>query len=142
MLCPDVNPLLFAYRSDLPAHSEYAAWLQELMTGDEPVGISELVLSAVVRLATNHRIFSEPSTPVDVLAYCDAVRAAPAAVPLRPGARHWDIFAGLCREVSATSNLVPDAYHAALAIENRATWVTNDHGFARFPKLLWRRPFG
>jgi toxin-antitoxin system PIN domain toxin len=140
MLCPDVNPLLFAYRSDLPAHSEYAAWLQELMTGDEPVGISELVLSAVVRLATNHRIFSEPSTPVDVLAYCDAVRAAPAAVPLRPGARHWDIFAGLCREARAKGNLIPDAYLAALAIESGSEWMTTDRDYSRFPGLRWRDP--
>lgn len=141
MLCPDVNPLLYAYRQDLPQHAEYAAWLQALMTGDEPVGISELALSAVVRIATNHRIFAQPSTPADVLAFCQAVRTAPAAVPLRPGNRHWDIFDQLCREVSATANLVPDAYHAALAIENRATWLTNDRGFARFPKLIWRIPF-
>lgn len=141
MLCPDVNPLLYAFRRDLPRHPEYAAWLQSLMSGDEPVGVSELVLSAVVRLATNHRIFTEPSIPADVLDYCQTVRTAPAAVPLRPGTHHWDIFDRLCREVSATANLVPDAHHAALAIENRATWLTNDRGFARFPKLLWRKPF-
>ena len=141
MLCPDVNPLLIAFRRDLPQHAEHARWLQELMTGDEPVGVSELVLSAVVRLATNHRIFAQPSTTAEVLSYCRALRTAPAAVPLRPGNRHWDIFDQLCREAAATANLVPDAYHAALAIENRATWITNDRGFARFPKLLWRTPF-
>ncbi|WP_255604934.1 TA system VapC family ribonuclease toxin [Mycolicibacterium xanthum] len=133
--------MLYAYRHDLPRHADYANWLQALMTGDEPVGISELALSAVVRLATNHRIFDQPGTPTEVLAYCQAVRTAPAAVPLRPGDRHCGIFDQLCREASPTANLVPDAYHAALAIENRATWLTNDRGLARFPKLMWRRPF-
>jgi toxin-antitoxin system PIN domain toxin len=111
------------------------------MTGHEPVGVSELVLSAVVRLATNHRIYRQPSRTADVLEFCEAVRTAPAAVQLRPGVKHWEIFARLCRDVSATANLVPDAYHAALAIENGATWITNDRGYARFPILQWRGPF-
>lgn len=141
MLCPDVNILLYAFRRDSAAHTEYVDWLQHSMTGHEPIGVSELVLSAVVRLATNHRIYRQPSRTVDVLEFCEAVRTAPAAVPLRPGVKHWEIFARLCGDVAATANLVPDAYHAALAIENGATWITNDRGYARFPILQWRSPF-
>ena len=77
-----------------------------------------------------------------MLDFCHAMRSAPAAVPLRPGAKHWEIFADLCRAVSATANDVPDTYHAALAIENGATWITNDRGYARFPNLQWRLPLG
>jgi uncharacterized protein len=141
MLCPDVNVLLYAFRRDSTAHSQYVDWLQQAMTGHEPVGVSELVLSAVVRLATNHRIYRQPSRTADVLEFCEVVRTAPAAVPVRPGVKHWEIFARLCREVAATANLVPDAYHAALAIENGATWITTDRGYARFPILRWRGPF-
>lgn len=111
------------------------------MTGREPVGLSELVLSAVVRLATHHRIYREPSSTDETLRFCQALRNAPAAISLRPGARHWEIFDSLCREANATANLVPDAYHAALAIENDATWITNDRGYARFPLPSWRTPF-
>ena len=141
MLCPDVNVLLHAFRRDSPDHSAYADWLRQTMTGLEPVGVSELVLSAVVRLATNHRIYREPSTTAQALQFCQALRKAPAAIPLRPGAGHWEIFERLCRDGNATANLVPDAYHAALAIENGATWITNDRGYARFPLLSWRSPF-
>jgi toxin-antitoxin system PIN domain toxin len=141
MLCPDVNVFLYAFRRDSAAHVEYADWLQDAMTGNEPVGVSELVLSAVVRLATHHRIFRQPSPVVEALQFCDAIRIAPSAVLLRPGAKHWGIFARLCREAGVTANLVPDAYHAALAIENGAIWVTNDRGYARFPTLRWRTPF-
>jgi toxin-antitoxin system PIN domain toxin len=137
MLCPDLNVLLYAFRQDSTDHASYAEWLRRTMTGHEPVGISELVLSGVVRLATNHRVYRQPSTTAEVLDVCEALRHAPAAVPLRPGARHWEIFSGLCRAVSATANDVPDTYPAALAIENGATWVTNDRSYARFPNLKW-----
>lgn len=140
MLCPDVNVLLYAFRRDSTDHSQYVHWLQQSMTGSEPVGVSELVLSAIVRLATNHRVYRQPSSTSEVLEFCQAVRSAPAAVPLRPGTKHWEIFSRLCQATSATANDVPDAYHAALVIENGATWITNDRGFARFPGLSWRTP--
>ena len=141
MLCPDVIVLLSAFRRDSTDHSRYAKWLQQNMTGQEPIGVSELVLSRVVRLATNHRVYRQPSGTTEVLDFCRAVRSAPAAVPLRPGGKHWEIFSRLCQAVSATANVVPDAYHAALAVENGATWITNDRGYAKFPDLQWRGPF-
>jgi len=59
---------------------------------------------------------------------------------LRPGARHWEIFTNLCRESNARGNLVADAYHAALALEHGARWLTLDRDFARFPQLDWTTP--
>lgn len=141
MLCPDVNVFLYAFRRDSADHAMYAEWLTATMTGEEPVGVSELVLSAVVRLATNHRIYHQPSSTEEVLEFCRAMREAPAAVPLRPGPRHWTIFERLCVDVVATANTVPAANHAALAIENGAVWITVDRGYAKFPQLRWRRPF-
>ncbi|MGD9619264.1 MAG: type II toxin-antitoxin system VapC family toxin [Mycolicibacterium sp.] len=135
-----MNVLLYAFRRDSADHLQYAQWLQSAMTGPEPVGISELVLSGVMRLATNFRVYRQPSSTAEVLDYCAAVRSAPAAMPLRPGDRHWEIFSRLCRSVSATANDIPDAYHAALAVENGATWITNDRGYARYPDLQWRSP--
>ncbi|CAA9531980.1 MAG: hypothetical protein AVDCRST_MAG67-4365 [uncultured Solirubrobacteraceae bacterium] len=35
-------------------------------------------------------------------------------------------------------NLVPDAYLAALALQQRAGLVTFDRGFGRYPRLSWR----
>lgn len=37
---------------------------------------------------------------------------------------------------------MPDAYLAAIAIENGLEWVTTDRDFARFPGLRWRHPLG
>ncbi|GAA5156297.1 type II toxin-antitoxin system VapC family toxin [Amycolatopsis dongchuanensis] len=140
MLIVDVNVLVHAFRQDVEGHDQYRRWLEHRLLGIEPVGISELALSGLLRLVTNHRVFRVPSTPDKALAFCEAVRHAPAAVPVRPGPRHWDIFAELCRKVEARGNLVPDAYHAALAMENDATWVSTDRDFAKFPGLRWELP--
>ena len=104
--------------------------------------VSEPVLSGVVRLATNHRIYRQPSSTADVLDFCHPVRSGPSTVPLRSGAKRRVIFSGLCRAIWATANDVPDAYHAALAIEHGSTWITNDRGYVQFPNLLWRSPIG
>jgi toxin-antitoxin system PIN domain toxin len=142
MLLPDVNVCVYAIREDsIAEHEAYRAWIGDVLTGDEPIGISELVLSGVIRLVTNHRVFRQPSSTAQALDACHALRSARAAIPLRPGPRHWDIFVSLCTEVGAKANTVSDAYHAALAIENGATWITTDRGFARFPGLRWRGPF-
>ena len=108
--------------------------------GDEPVGVSELVLSGFVRVVTHPRVFDPPDTIEAALAFADAVRSQPGAVPVAPGDRHWTIFANLCRASAARGNLVPDAYLAALAIENGAEFITTDRDFSRFPGLRWRHP--
>jgi predicted nucleic acid-binding protein len=59
---------------------------------------------------------------------------------LAPGLEHWRIFRDLCRRANARGNLVPDAYHAALAIELGCEWLTLDRGYGRFPGLAWRHP--
>jgi predicted nucleic acid-binding protein len=61
-------------------------------------------------------------------------------VEARPGARHWEIFADLCRATGAAGNLVPNAYLAALAIESGSEWVSTDDGLARYPGLRWLHP--
>lgn len=142
MIAPDVNVLVYAARDDAPNHVAYRGWLEAALAADEPLGLSELVLSGVVRVLTNARVFDPPMPIADALAYVDALRRQPRTVPLRPGARHWALFLDLCRRGQVRGNLVADAYHAALAIEVGAEWVTTDRDFARFPDLRWRHPLG
>lgn len=135
MLLPDVNIFLYARRRQSVRHDEYREWLESRLSGPEPFGVSELVLSSFMRIVTNYRVYQEPTSPEAALRFCRTVLAAPAAVPLRPGPRHWEIFSSLCEATKARGNVVPDAYLAALAIEHGAIWVTADTGFARFPGL-------
>src|ERR1041384_3470298 len=140
MLVPDVNVLVYALREDAPGHSDYREWLVEHVGAHEAFGLSELVLSGVLRIVTHPRIFV-PVTPPDVaFAFVDALRSQPNAVLLQPGPRHWDIFSHLCKRAGAKGNIVADAYHAALVIEHGGEWITTDRDYARFPGLRWRHP--
>jgi len=139
ILC-DVNVLVYAHKQGADRHGEYRAWLERTISGDEAVGVADLVLSGFIRIVTHARVFDSPSTFAEALAFVDVLRAAPAAIPVAPGRRHWGIFSDLGTTAGARGNLVPDAYLAALAIESGSEWITTDRGFARFPGLRWRHP--
>ncbi len=136
----DVNVLVYAFRTDAPDHTAYAAWLEELVNSDEAYAASDIVLSGFLRVVTHARVFTPPTPVPAALAFVDTFRSQPAAVPLQPGPRHWEIFTRLCRDVSARGNLVPDAFLAAIAIESGSEFITTDRDYARFPGLRWRHP--
>ena len=140
MILPDANVLIYAFRRDAQRHGEYRDWLAAALANEQAFGISDFVLSTVVRVTTHPRIFVKPSKLKQALDFCEFLLAQPNAVRVTPGNRHWGIFEELCRKVDAKGNLIPDAYLAALAIEAGAEWITTDHDFARFPGLCWRHP--
>lgn len=136
----DVNTLVYAHRPESPDQARYRAWLEQVRRDDEPLALSSLVLSGFLRVVTHHRVFREPTPLATAVEFVEALRSSPNAVSVGPGARHWDIFIQLCREIGAHGNDVPDAYHAAIAVENGATWYSADRGFARFRSLRWSHP--
>jgi uncharacterized protein len=136
----DVNVLVYAYREEMPRHDEHRAWLEELVNGHQAFGLSDLVLSGFLRVATHPRVFSPPSSIEHALGFATVLREQPNCVQVGPGPRHWEIFARLCREVVVRGNLVTDAYLAALAIESGSDWITTDRDYSRFPGLRWRHP--
>ena len=141
MILPDVNVLLYAFRSDSSHHAAALKWVDALVNGDEAYGMSPQVLASVVRLATHPRVFASPSRLDDALAFTRVLMRQPHCTSIVAGPRHWEIFEALCRRAAASGNLVHDAWYAALAIEAGCEWVTTDGDFARFPGLRWRRPF-
>ena len=140
MELPDVNVLVYARREDAVDHVRYREWLEQLINGDEAFGMADLVLSGFLRIVTHPRIFDPPTPLEDALVFVDTLTSRPNCVRLAPGPRHWELFTELCRKTGAKGNVVPDTYHAALAIETGSTWVTADRGFARFPGLRWKHP--
>jgi toxin-antitoxin system PIN domain toxin len=136
----DVNVLVYAFRSDMPEHERYKAWLEETLHSGTECGVAELVLAALVRIATHTRIGKQATPLSEVLQFADTLRDHPACLIVAPGPRHWQIFTGLCKAAGVRGALVTDAYFAALAIEHGATWITTDRDYARFPGLRWRHP--
>jgi toxin-antitoxin system PIN domain toxin len=141
LILPDVNVLIYAFRSDAGDHSEYKSWLESVINGPAVYGISPQVLSGVVRVCTHPRIFARPSSPDETFAFCRALLEQPNATVVMAGERHWPIFETLCGKSRAVGNLVQDAWFAALAIESGCEWITTDRDYARFPNLSWRSPF-
>jgi uncharacterized protein len=133
----DVNILVAAFRDDSPGHKVCRDLVQDMVDGPLPYGVSDLVLSGFLRVATHPRVFDPPAPLTAALAFADAYRGGDAAVVIGPGPRHWPIFSALCRSAKAKGNLVPDAHLAALAIESGCEWVTADRDFGRFPDLRW-----
>lgn len=140
MRCVDVNLLVYAHRPEAERHEEYRTWLEAARGADEPLGVSDLVLSGFLRIVTHPRVFREPSPLGVALEFANLLRSSPAVVAVQPGPRHWSIFQRLCREADARGNLGPDAFLAALSIESGGTWCTADRGFARFPGLRVQHP--
>jgi predicted nucleic acid-binding protein len=88
-----------------------------------------------MRIATNHRVFVNPSTPTQVREFAGAVMDAPAyrdfAEPEGLAARFLD----LCIASNATANLAQDALIAAVAASFACPVLTFDTDFYRFTGL-------
>jgi toxin-antitoxin system PIN domain toxin len=140
VILPDVNVLLYAFRSDSADHPRYRRWLEGVVNGAEAYGMSPQVLASVVRIATHPRIFARPSRLRDALLFTTTLLEQAHCQLIAPGPRHWRIFCDLCRQSQATGNLIPDAWFAALAIESGCEWVTTDRDYSRFEGLRWRTP--
>jgi hypothetical protein len=140
MVLPDVNVLVYAFREESPNHLQYHRWLGRCLEQDQPFGMNDWVLASFVRLVTNARVFHPPCPPEQALAFAELLRGRPNCVLVSPGARHWEIFARLCRESGVQGDLIADAWLAALAIEHGCEWISADRGFKRFRGLRWQHP--
>lgn len=140
MIVPDVNVLVYAHREDAPDHQAYRGWLETVLLGDEPLGLSDLVLSGFLRVVTHPRVFKKPSPLDAALEFATQLRDSPTCVAVQPGLRHWEIFTRLCRQARVRGNLVADAFLAAMAIESGGEWITTDRDYSRFPGLRSRHP--
>lgn len=136
----DANVLIYAVNSDAYRHEASRRWLDEALSGASSVGLAWMPLLAFVRLITKPGLFATPLSVTDAMTQVDDWLAQPAAHLLAPGERHARILAELLRAVGTGGNLVNDAHLAALAIEHRATVVSFDNDFGRFPGVRWEQP--
>ncbi len=138
MLSPDVNILVSACREDAPHHLLCREWLEQALASEDLVAISELALSGVLRVLTHPGVFNPPTPLAEAMRFANALLAHSRVVAIRPGAGHWQIFAQFCETSHATGNRIPDAFHAALAVEHGCEWVSLDRGFAAYTGLKYR----
>jgi len=83
--------------------------------------VPSIAASDFVRIVTHPRIFREPTPTRIAIEFINALVDSPATMLVEPGERHFTIFTGMCRDLELRGNTVPDAYLAALALEQGAT---------------------
>ena len=140
MILIDVNILVQAHREDADSHQRISDWILKRLGEPAGLAVSELALSGCLRVVTHPRVFQDPTPLKLALEFVEDFRSRPNIHILAPGEDHWRIFTELCRKNDARGNLIPDAYHAALAMETGSEWVTLDRGFSRFRGLNWSHP--
>jgi toxin-antitoxin system PIN domain toxin len=140
VIVPDLNLLVYAYSAAARLHVRARAWWQDLLGGEEPVGLPWHVSVSFVRLMTSTALHRSPWTADQAIAAIEAWHACPNTLVIDPGPRHLALLRALLAEAGAAGNLTTDAHLAALAIEHNATLHSNDADFGRFSGLRWVNP--
>ena len=138
MVLHDVSLVLSAGMPESPHHAVCRERLEGLLGSGDTFALSDLVLAAVVRIATNPRVWKKPASAARAFAFVGSLRDHPDAVSIAPGPRHFGLFQKLATAAGSRGPDTTDAYLAALALEHGCEWWTADAGFARFPGLRWR----
>jgi uncharacterized protein len=140
MILVDANLLVYAYVQNEPRNQAARTWLDGALGGSARVGLPWASLLGFLRLVTNPRVVQRPPTIVAAWRQVEEWLECETAWIPEPGDRHREILGLLLVKSNATSNLVPDAALAALAIEHGLVLCSNDGDFARFAGLNWHNP--
>jgi toxin-antitoxin system PIN domain toxin len=133
MIILDANILLYIYLDVFPQHKKVTQWLEHILDSQkEIVGVSWVATTAFMRISTNRRIFSAPSTPELSADRLDQLFVHPMVQNIAPGETHWQVYSSLIREMNLSGDIVMDAHIAALAIENNSSVASTDKDFRRF----------
>ena len=136
---PDANVLIHSLRKDSPDHPACREWLLSSVKKSDDIGLSELVEAALLRIPTLPKLQLVPMADTlgfwseDLWSYSRTRR-------LSAGPRHGELISRFIIDLKICGNDVNDAWLAALAIEHRATLVSTDQSFDRFPGLDWLNP--
>jgi hypothetical protein len=131
----DANLLLYAYDASSDLHARARAWLEDVLSGPDPVALPWAVVLAFLRISTNPRALRQPLEIAEAAAIVSSWFHQPCVLTLEPGERHWAILSALLESAQARGPLVTDAHLAALAIEHGAILATTDRDFSRFDAL-------
>lgn len=135
MILVDANLLIYAYDGSSPSHEAARTWLEEAVSGYEPVGLAWQTVLAFLRIVTHPRVFERPLLIDEAVAIVSTWLGQPSVRLLQPTDRHWTLLSRLLPHAQARGPLVMDAHLAALAIEHGATLHTTDRDFRRFSDL-------
>jgi len=136
----DANLLIYAYDTASPRCKESRAWLEEVLSGAEPVGLPWQSVAAFLRVVTNPKLHGRQYSLNEAATIVEDWMAQSRVRILTPTDEHWLQFRKMIFDGNASGPLVSDAELAALTIEYGGVLHTTDRDFARFPGLRWVNP--
>ncbi len=140
VILPDVNVLVYAFRREAPLHDVYARWLTDVLGGAE-MALTDTVLTGVLRITTNPRIFAQPAPTTLALSFLERLLAGPRTRLIGDVPAAWMTLRALVDgDPQIRGNRIPDAHLAAVAMTHNATVATRDRGFGRYPGLRFFDP--
>ncbi|MGC5627661.1 TA system VapC family ribonuclease toxin [Georgenia sp. Z1344] len=140
MIVPDLNLLLYAHIDGFDRHAEARGWWENVLSGDDMVGIPPVVAMGFVRLATSSRLTERPMRVPAASAVVRSWLDQPHVRLLSSDRRHVEESLDLLAGSGAGGNLTTDAQIAAHATLEGATVASNDADFHRFDGLAVINP--
>jgi toxin-antitoxin system PIN domain toxin len=130
----DVNVLLAAARQDHTHHARAKDWLESWLTdceaGTQTLSLPLMVIASFLRLITQTKIYPNPSTAKQAVAYVDWLLDV-RGVSVGSQGKEWVQLRKLCLDKNLIHNDVPDAWLASLVISNGEVLATFDKGFRK-----------
>lgn len=140
MILIDANILIYAINQDAPLHKQAKNWWENVLSGSHIIGIPWVVALAFLRITTNPRVFPQPLTTQQAIAYLDEWLEQPITRLVAPGDKHWSILRNLLLQTGTAGNLTTDAHIAALALEQGYCVYSSDNDFKRFAGIRHVNP--
>lgn len=140
MILPDLNLLLYAYNPHVEQHAKAKAWWEEVMNGEELIGMPHEVALGFVRIATNPKLGPAAVSLFTARSVVEKWRDLGVLRVLTPAEDHSQQVLMLMERAGVSGQVTSDASLAVYAISNRATLCSNDGDYARFPNLDWTNP--
>lgn len=133
-MTPDVNVLVAAFRGDHSHHDVARGWFtqaRELCAqGRQSLILLPMVVAGFLRLVTNSRVFKDPDTVEDAIAFLDTFVETP-GVELSLCGSEWPVLRNTLLRLALRGNLVTDAWIASAVQSLSEHLVTFDRDFAR-----------
>jgi uncharacterized protein len=136
----DANLLIYSYDTDSTHHRKSRAWVEEIFSDIELVGLPWQTVSAFLRVVTNRRLPGSRLTVEQAIEIVEAWLEQPNVRIIVASDDHWSVLKRMIVEGQASGPLVSDAELVALTVEYGGVLYTADRDFARFPGLRWKNP--
>jgi len=136
----DTSALIVAVNRSDDRHGVTRAFMERVLSDGSSNFIAPASIIGFVRQITRV-VGGLPGLPVSEAFELvdDWLRRSTVHIPT-PDALHFSRVRELLEGAGASGKLVDDAHLAALAMQYRATIVTFDSDFARFPGIKWESP--